>query len=93
MSAWYIFSALGFYPVTPGSPWYEVGSPLVRKAVINLENGKRLSISAENQAPGNIYVKSVTFNGIKVENSRLHHNDLAGGGELVFEMSSSPASS
>lgn len=90
MSAWYIFSSLGLYPVTPGSPNYALGSPLVKEAVLHLENGKRLKIIANNQRKENIYVKSVSLNGTKLEGFLLSHQDLMNGGELIFEMSSTP---
>jgi predicted alpha-1,2-mannosidase len=89
MSAWYVFSALGFYPVTPGSPYYALGSPLVKSASIQLENGKTLTIKAENQATENVYVRQVTLNGKPLENNQLSHHELIQGGELIFEMSSS----
>lgn len=87
MSAWYIFSSLGFYPVTPGSPYYALGSPLVQKAIIHLENGKTLTITANNQSRGNVYVKSVSVNGNILEGNLLSHQDIIRGGEIVFEMS------
>ena len=91
MSAWYIFSALGFYPVTPGNPWYETGSPLVKSAVIKLENGKTLTIRAKNQGENNIYVSSILFNGKAIEGNRILHEDLMAGGELLFTMSATPS--
>lgn len=87
MSAWYIFSALGFYPVTPGSPNYALGSPLVKNAKINLENGKTVTIKVNNQSKDNIYVKSVTINGKLIKETLLNHNDIMNGGEIIFEMS------
>jgi len=87
MSAWYIFSALGFYPVTPGSPHYALGSPLVKEAKIHLENGKVLTIKANKQSKDHIYVKSIAVNGKTLEGTLLHHNDIIHGGEIVFEMS------
>lgn len=90
MSAWYIFSALGFYPVTPGAPYYSIGSPLVKEATIHLDNGKTLKIVALNQSKENIYVKRVSINGKLLDNFTLHHKDLMSGGKLVFEMSNSP---
>ncbi len=60
MSAWYIFSSLGFYPVTPGSPYYALGSPNIKEAIIHLENGKTLKIIAKNQGKENVYVKGVS---------------------------------
>jgi putative alpha-1,2-mannosidase len=91
MSAWYVFSALGFYPVTPGSPNYALGSPLVKEAKIHLNNGKTLTITAKNQSPKNVYVKSVSVNGKKVTGNQITHDDVMSGGVIEFEMSSSPA--
>lgn len=90
MSAWYVFSALGFYPVTPGSTSYALGSPLVKEAIIHLDNGKTLSIRARNQHPQNVYVRSVTINGKRVKGTQLNHANIVNGGEIVFEMSSTP---
>ena len=86
MSAWYIFSSLGFYPVTPGSIYYALGSPLVKEAIIHLNNGKTLSIKAKNQSTENIYVKSVSVNGKIIEGNQLSYNDIINGGEIVFQM-------
>lgn len=86
MSAWYIFSSLGFYPVTPGSADYALGSPLVKEAIIHLNNGKKVSIKATNQSTENIYVESVSINGKIIEGTQLSHNDISNGGEIVFEM-------
>ena len=86
MSAWYVFSSLGFYPVTPGSSSYAIGSPLVKDAIIHLNTGKTLTIKANNQSKENIYVKSVTFNGEVLKENMLNHNNIINGGELVFEM-------
>ena len=86
MSAWYIFSSLGFYPVTPGSLNYALGSPLIKEAIIHLENGKTLSIIANNQSKENIYVKSVTVNGITIKENLISHTDIENGGTLIFEM-------
>ena len=90
MSAWYIFSALGFYPVTPGSPFYALGSPLVKQAVVHLANGKDLTIIAKNQSTENVYVKSVTVNGVKLKGTVLSHPEMMKGGEIIFEMSNQP---
>ncbi len=87
MSAWYIFSSLGFYPVTPGSSDYALGSPLVKEAIIHLDNGNTLLIKATNQSKENIYVKRVSINGKIIEGTLLSHNDIINGGEIVFEMS------
>ncbi len=90
MSAWYIFSSLGFYPVTPGSNQYIIGSPLFEKATINLENGKSFTIQAKNSKPENKYIKSVQLNGKNYEFSYLNHQDIINGGTLIFEMTNKP---
>lgn len=90
MSAWYIFSSLGFYPVTPGSSVYALGSPLVVEAIIKLENGNTLTILAKNQSRDNVYVDKVIVNGRTLEGNLLSHNDIMDGGEIIFEMSSTP---
>ncbi|MDR1950865.1 MAG: glycoside hydrolase family 92 protein, partial [Bacteroidales bacterium] len=87
MSAWYIFSAMGFYPVCPGSDQYVLGSPNAEEFTLHLENGNTLVIKAQNFSSKNVYVKSVRLNG-KLHNSFfINHDDLMKGGELVFEMS------
>ena len=86
MSAWYIFSSLGFYPVTPGSSTYALGSPLIKEAIIHLNNGKSLTIKAINQSKENVYVKSVSVNGKIIKGNQLSHFDIIDGGELVFKM-------
>ncbi|ARV06168.1 sugar hydrolase [Polaribacter sp. SA4-10] len=90
MSAWYIFSSLGFYPVTPGSNRYALGSPLVKKATLNLENGNTLMISAENQSKENVYVKSLSINGKVIDRNYILHDEIMNGGEFVFKMSNQP---
>ncbi|MCB9000541.1 MAG: glycoside hydrolase family 92 protein [Bacteroidales bacterium] len=90
MSAWYIFSALGFYPVAPGSIYYSIGSPTVVSAVIHLENGKVFSISTKNQSPNNVYVKKVLLNGKPVDNFKISHFDIINGGELLFILGNKP---
>lgn len=87
MSAWYIFSALGFYPVLPGSEDYAIGSPLIKSAKVDLENGKFLNITAQNQSEKNIYVAKVLLNGKEIKGRTLRHSDLVKGGELTFVMS------
>ncbi len=86
MSAWYLFSALGFYPVLPGSEEYTVGSPSIKSATIHLENGKTLYIKTKNQSAENVYVQKLTWNGGEIKSYKLFHRFLMGGGELVFEM-------
>lgn len=90
MSAWYLFSALGFYPITPGSDEYVIGSPLVKSAEIQLDGGKSFRIQTVNQSEKNIYVKSIRLNGRKLENPVIKHEQLINGGVLTFEMSPTP---
>ncbi|MBU8872045.1 MAG: GH92 family glycosyl hydrolase [Gemmatimonadales bacterium] len=88
MSAWYVFSALGFYPVCPGSDRYALGSPLVERAVIELAKGKTLEIRVENQGAANVYVQKVEVNGEGIDRLYLTHGELMGGGTVVFFMAS-----
>ena len=90
MSAWYIFSALGFYPVCPGSNEYVLGSPSVEKAVLHLENGRTFTISAPKVSAKNIYVIRLTLNGKPYNELFIRHEDIMAGGEMVFEMSARP---
>lgn len=87
MSAWYIFSTLGFYPVAPGSDKYDLGSPAVNSATLHLENGKTLTITAKNQSDKNVYVQKITLNGKTLDRAYITHTELMSGGELVFYMS------
>ncbi len=91
MSAWYIFSSLGFYPVTPGSNQYIIGSPLFDKATINLENGKSFTVKAIDNSIENQYIKLATLNGENYEYSYINHKDILNGGTLVFEMTNQPS--
>lgn len=90
MSAWYIFSALGFYPVTPGTNQYDIGRPEFKKATLHLENGKSFVIEAKNISPENIYVKQMQIKetGKPAFNNRLYliHEEIANGGSLNFTM-------
>ncbi len=90
MSAWYMFSALGFYPVAPASGEYALGSPVIQRATIKLDNGKTFIISVTNQAPGNVYVSKASLNGQKLIRPFISHQDIMQGGVLEFEMSSKP---
>ncbi len=87
MSAWYMFSSLGFYPVSPGSDEYALGSPSVKKAVLHLENGKRFAVEAVDQSDKNVYVKQVLLNGKVVAGHSIKHSDIVAGGTLKFFMS------
>ena len=86
MSAWYIFSALGFYPVAPGSDIYDLGSPLVKEAVLNLENGKTFTVATVNQSAKNIYVRKVELNGRKLDRRWITQEEIMNSGILVFYM-------
>ena len=90
MSAWYIFSSLGFYPVTPGSNQYIIGSPLFDKATIHLEDGKSFTVEAKNNSFENKYIKNVQLNNKAYLYSYLNHSDIVKGGNLVFEMTDRP---
>lgn len=87
MSAWYLFSALGFYPVAPASDQYQIGSPAIKTAVVKLENGKILTIEARNQSDKNVYVEKVTVNGKSLDRNYLTHAEIVNGGKIVFYMS------
>ena len=89
-SAWYVFSALGFYPVCPGSGEYAVGTPLFREAEISLPSGKRIRISARDNGKENVYVKSMKIGGKTLTRNFIRHDELVGGAEIEFRMSSSP---
>jgi len=90
MSAWYIFSALGFYPVAPGSDEYSIGSPLVKSASLQLENGKTFSIEARNQSQKNIYIDKIFLNDAPIRRSHIKHAEIVQGGKLLFIMSDKP---
>ena len=89
MSAWYILSALGIYPMNPATGWYEIGSPIVDRATLRIGapyKSTTLEIVCRNQSPENYKVVSVAFNGKPLENHRIHHNELVKGGRLEFTM-------
>jgi predicted alpha-1,2-mannosidase len=90
MSAWYLFSALGFYPLQVGSPTYAIGSPLFTKATVNLGNGRKLVVNAPNNSAENIYVKGVTVNGKEWTSTALPHELIANGGRIDFDLTSEP---
>ena len=89
-SAWYVFTALGFYPVCPGSNEYVMGAPYFKKATITLENGKKLEISAPKNSDDNRYIRSLNYNGKNYTKNYLNHFDLLKGGRLVFDMDNKP---
>jgi predicted alpha-1,2-mannosidase len=90
MSAWYVLSAAGFYPVTPGAPLYAVGSPLFPDVRFRLENGHTFRIRTLNNAPTNLFIQSATLNGLPFKKSFLRHEEIMRGGELVFQMGARP---
>jgi predicted alpha-1,2-mannosidase len=90
MSAWYIFSAMGFYPVTPGTDQYVLGSPNIKNGKINLDNGKTFEIEVKNQSPENIYVQKVYLNGKHWPKLFITHSMITEGGKITFEMGSKP---
>lgn len=89
-SAWYIFSALGFYPVCPASLQYAVGAPLFKKAVISRPDGGKIEITAKDNSEDNLYVKRMSLNGRGWTRNYLNYNDLIKGAKISFEMGSSP---
>ena len=89
-SAWYVFSSLGFYPVCPGSDQYVLGSPLIRKARIHLENGKEIVITASDNTADTPYIKEMKLNGKSYEKNYLRYEDLQKGAILNFRMDSKP---
>ncbi len=90
MSAWYVFNALGFYPVAPGSDKYSIGSPLIVSATIHFENGKNLQINVHNQSAENVYIQSIKLNNKKLNRLYLTHSELITGGLLEFKMGRKP---
>jgi predicted alpha-1,2-mannosidase len=90
MSSWYIFSALGFYPVAPGSTRYQIGTPLFDEATVTLAGGKKLHIHAIGAGKGKQYITAVTLNGVKLDRYWLEHEELMNGGVLSFAMSATP---
>ncbi|TLX76407.1 glycoside hydrolase family 92 protein [Labilibacter sediminis] len=94
MSAWYILSSMGFHPICPGDNKYQLGSPLFGKVVVKLDPkyypGKTFTVTAINNSPENVYVKSISLNGEKLDRTYITHEEIVNGGELIFEMCSSP---
>ncbi|MCT4628976.1 GH92 family glycosyl hydrolase [Winogradskyella sp.] len=91
MSAWYVFSSLGFYPVTPGSNQYIIGTPIMDKATFNLENGNQFTIKTYNLSDTNKYIEQVYLNGQKLNKTYITHEDIMKGGTLEFNMTDKPA--
>ena len=89
-SAWYVFSALGFYSVCPGTGEYALGSPLFKKAVLNLENGRTFVIEAPENSAENVYVRDAVLNEKVFTKNFIRHDDIMNGGRLVFKMGDQP---
>jgi predicted alpha-1,2-mannosidase len=90
MSAWLVFTAMGFYPVAPGSGQYVIGRPFTDRTVLNLPDGKRFTISTEGLADENLYIQSVTLNGQPLTRTWIGHDEIVAGGELHFVMGAEP---
>ncbi|MFE5190754.1 GH92 family glycosyl hydrolase [Streptomyces sp. NPDC056628] len=91
-SAWYLFSALGFYPLVMGSGEYAIGSPLFTKATVHLENGRKLVVKAPRNSARNVYVQGLRVNGVPWKSTSLPHSVIAKGGVLEFDMGAKPSS-
>jgi len=89
-SAWYVFSALGFYPVTPAVDEYVMGSPLFKKATLYLQNGKTFTINSDNNSDKNIYIQSAKMNGKNYLNNFIKFDDIQKGGELTISLGNQP---
>jgi predicted alpha-1,2-mannosidase len=92
MSAWYLFTALGFYPVNPASGDYMIGSPLFAKMTLKLANGNLFTVSAENSSPNNVYIQSATLNGRPLAIPVLRYADIVAGASLKLVMGPAPSS-
>ena len=89
-SAWYVFSAMGFYPVCPASTQYVFGAPLFKKSTLHLENGKNIVINATANSATNLYVNSINYNGTAYNNNWFDHKILMQGATINFEMTNRP---
>ena len=90
MSAWYVFSSIGLYPMNPASGNYDIGSPIFKKTTINLSDGKTFEIEVENPSSENIYIKSASLNGKVFNQTSISHEQILKGGKLYFVMDSKP---
>ncbi|MCS3162995.1 glycoside hydrolase family 92 protein [Bacteroides faecis] len=84
MSAWYVFGAMGFYPLLVGDEYYDLTSPLFDRVLLRLANGNTLTIQTEGRKKKDAPIKSIHFNGKKIDDYRISHNELIKGGELIF---------
>jgi predicted alpha-1,2-mannosidase len=90
MSSWYVFSALGFYPVNPAQGIYAFGSPIIDAATLNLENGKKFTVKTKNNNPNNKYIQTIELNGTIIERNYIKHSEIINGGTLIFTMGNLP---
>ncbi len=90
MSAWFVWSALGFYPVTPGSPYYALGTPLFDKTIIHLENGKKIELNAKRKEPGAFYICDWKIGGVSQNGNILNFADISNGATIDFSLESNP---
>jgi predicted alpha-1,2-mannosidase len=90
MSSWYVFSALGFYPVNPAQSVYVFGSPIVNTATLNLENGKKFTVEAKNNSSENKYIQFIELNGKTINRNYITHKEIMNGGTLIFTMGNLP---
>jgi predicted alpha-1,2-mannosidase len=90
MSAWYVFSALGFYPVNPAEGIYVIGSPLFERVRLQLAGGKTFTVEAKNASRHNKYIRSASLNGRSLERSYIRHGEIVNGGTLSFVMGPAP---
>ena len=91
MGAWFIFNMLGLYPLSPASTSYVIGSPLFANVTLDVGAARPIYVTAANQAPDNVYVQALTWNGKPVAGVSMEYADLMQGGELHFTMGSKPA--
>ncbi|GGM78919.1 alpha-1 2-mannosidase [Dyadobacter beijingensis] len=92
-SAWYVFSSLGFYPVTPGTTQYVIGSPLFKKATLTMEDGKKFTIEAPASSDTNLYIQGAKLNGKAYDKTYLEHADIQKGGTVQFDLTGKPSKS
>lgn len=89
-SAWYVFSAMSFYPVCPGSNEYALGTPIFKEVTVNLTSGKKIRISDPGNSRDNFYIKGMKLNGKTYTNNYLRHEKLVNGASIVYDMASEP---
>jgi predicted alpha-1,2-mannosidase len=90
MSAWYVFSSIGFYPMNPASQKYDIGSPLFDEVKMRLGSGKTFTIVAKNLSKANIYIQSAKINGVPLKQAFIKYDDIKAGGKLEFVMGDRP---